>query len=456
MGRLLDFGLRRDVDDSGMLRHQARARRGTGAAAFAVALGLALLISGASAASVALASGTTHSTSLGLADGAAWEDANSAAWGPWGTYSIYVDGNLIGTKPADGTSWSCPKTVNVQYRDDAGNVTTLTDTIVLAVADTTPPTTTSSFNPSAGAVFNAGQPVILSAMDNVGGTGVKATYYRVDAGSYVAGTSFSATGDGLHTFSYYSVDNSNNTETVHVSNSFRIDTVAPVTTCSALSGHAYTGAQSFTLTPTDSGSGVAGTFWQLDTIAGAWTSGTVVPVAAPASGSVSHTVYFYSRDLANNSEATKSVTFSVAPAAGGTTHTTSLVLGDGAWVDANSAAWGPSGTYSIYANGVLIGTKPAGSPTWSCPQTAVPSGARLDIVESVGFASELFEYASSGPVTFSLTLPAGTARLEAATWSGFPGVSRVNEYSEDYDEVYTGIWLPPGTITGITYMAGGG
>ena len=73
--------------------------------------------------------------------------------------------------------------------------------------------------------YKATQAVTLTATD--AGSGVKATYYKIDAGAFAAATSFTVTGDGLHTFSYYSVDNANNTETTHVSNSFRIDTVAP-------------------------------------------------------------------------------------------------------------------------------------------------------------------------------------------------------------------------------------
>jgi hypothetical protein len=113
------------------------------------------------------------------------------------------------------------------------------------------------------------------------------------------------------------VDNANNTETTHVSNSFRIDTVAPVTTNSAVAGTTYTGSQTFILSATDaSGSGVASTWYQLDS--SAFLSGSSVTVAAPSSGSASHTIFWYSIDNAGNQEATKSVTFTVqAPAGGG-------------------------------------------------------------------------------------------------------------------------------------------
>ena len=139
----------------------------------------------------------------------------------------------------------------------------------------------------------------------------------------MAGTSFTVTGEGLHTFSYYSVDNANNTETTKVSNQFRIDTVAPVTTNTAVGGTTYTGAQTFTLAAADTGgSGVASTWYQLDS--GAWTAGTSVAVAAPVSGSAPHTINWYSRDVATNQEVTKSVSFTVAAPVGMTTLSATL------------------------------------------------------------------------------------------------------------------------------------
>jgi hypothetical protein len=245
-----------------------------------------------------------------------------------------VDGLTVTQTFRDGSTATLPiRTLNVTGFDSSAPVDdqTLTVTVsgkttsygirVIAKADTTPPATTSSFNPAAGSVYGANQPVTLTASDNSGGSGVKATYYKIDAGSWLSGTTFTVTGDGLHTFSYYSVDNANNTETTHVSAQFRIDTTAPSTTCDAVAAHTYTGSQTFTLTPTDtSGSGVASTFWQLDSTSGAWTSGTSVAVAAPSSGTASHTLYWYSRDAAGNTEVTKSVAFTVqAPTVADTT-----------------------------------------------------------------------------------------------------------------------------------------
>jgi hypothetical protein len=239
----------------------------------------------------------------------------STFWQLDSTGGSWTSGTSVSvTAPSSGT---VSHTLYWYSRDNATN-TEATKSVtfsVAAVVETIPPMTASSFNPASGANYNANTPVTLTASDNVGGSGVKNTYYKIDAGSFTIGTSFSVTGDGLHTFSYYSVDNNNNTETTHVSNQFRIDTTAPVTTSNIVANTTYQGAQGFTLSPTDGGSGVASTFGQLDSTVGAWTSGTSVAVSAPSTGTASHTLYWYSRDNVNNSEATKSVTFSIAAVA---------------------------------------------------------------------------------------------------------------------------------------------
>jgi predicted CxxxxCH...CXXCH cytochrome family protein len=229
-------------------------------------------------------------------NGAGWKLGNE----------IYLSAPLTGTRSYTLQYFSADHAMNQEP------VQTVSFTVRSATPDATPPATVSSFNPGAGAVFNANQAVTLSASD--AGSGVRATYYRVDAGAFSAGTSFTVSGEGLHSFGYYSVDNAINTETLHTSNSFRIDTIAPTTTCSALTGSSYTGAQSFALTPADpGGSGVASTWYRLDS--GAWISGSSAAVAAPAAGNASHTLSWYSRDLAGNQEATHSVSFTLlAPA----------------------------------------------------------------------------------------------------------------------------------------------
>jgi len=333
-------------------------------------------------------------------------DPGTGEFGPWTPYTAASE---ITLPEGDGE-----KIVRVQYRDDAGNATTLIDTIVL---DTAPPSTTSD----AVAAYVGVASITLTATDTPVGSGVASTRYRIDDGAEHSGTSVSVTppasGSVSHTVYFWSVDNSTNQEaensttfdvaasvadadpptgsvvidaddtwttssdvTLELSASdtggsglsqmrfsnddsswsawesysdtaswtlaagegprdayaqFRdaagnistsatdriaVDTLDPVTTCTAESGATYSGAQLFSLSPSDvGGSGIASTWWQLDSTAGAWTSGTSVLVAAPASGTVSHTIYWYSRDAATNEETVGSVTFSVsAPESGGT------------------------------------------------------------------------------------------------------------------------------------------
>jgi hypothetical protein len=269
---------------------------------------------------------TLSTTSVGTSTvGLSWTAASDSGSGV-AYYSVYTSaGSLVAT--TTGTSYTVtglpPSTAfgfYVKARDVAGNVSAASNTVVgttNSTPDITPPTTSASFNPASGAIFAANQPVTLTATDNAGGSGVKNTYYKIDSGSFVSGTSFTVSGDGLHTFSYYSTDNANNTESTHVSNQFKIDTIPPSTTSNITPGFTYSGAQSFTLSATDSGSGVSATYWQLDSTSGSWTSSTTVSVPAPSSGMAAHTLYFYSRDTANNAETTQSVSFGVAAIVGG-------------------------------------------------------------------------------------------------------------------------------------------
>ncbi len=169
--------------------------------------------------------------------------------------------------------------------------------------DTTPPTTTD--NAPAGWQDHA-VTVTLTPSDTGSGMsgGQAGTWYSLDGGAYTPGTSIAVSGNGSHTVSYYSKDSLGNAETPH-SATVLIDTTAPATTDDAPTGwqgHAVT----VTLTPTDSGSGMAGgqagTWYSLD--GGPDTPGTSVDVG----GDGSHTVSYYSKDFLGNPETPHSVT----------------------------------------------------------------------------------------------------------------------------------------------------
>ena len=104
------------------------------------------------------------------------------------------------------------------------------------------------------------------------------------------------------------------------------------------------------------------------------------------------------------------------------------------YVDADSSASGAWLNYAIYADDVLIGTKVASATsTWDCPETAISSGGHIDIVVNAGFASYSYILGSNVPVTYTINVPVGTARLAAATWSGFPNKSVVSTFDDDYE-----------------------
>jgi len=377
-------------------------------------------------------------------------DPGTGTYGAWITYaSTYA----ITLPSGDGV-----KTVNVQYSDNAGLVTTRTDTITLGtVTDTAPPTGTVVIAGGASYVNTTTVSLTLSATD-VGGSGVSQMRLSNDGSSWGSWEDYATTrawalipGAGTKTVFVQYRDGSLNASSSST-DSVGLDDAPPVTTSNAVAGTRYSGARTITLTPIDAGgSGIAGTWWQLDGTSGAWTSGTTISVPAPITGTVSHTVYWYSRDTATNQEGLQSVTFDVK-AGTVSVETTTLAATDWAWVDAGQGASGEWATYSIYVDGVLIGTKPAnGTSTWDCPQTDVSSGARIDIIRDCGFLNYGYLWDWNTPITNSLTLPEGSTRLEAATWDGFGNISVGDDWYDDYDDMYTYVVIPDTTITNITY-----
>ncbi|HLO04253.1 MAG TPA: LecA/PA-IL family lectin, partial [Symbiobacteriaceae bacterium] len=100
--------------------------------------------------------------------------------------------------------------------------------------------------------------VTFTATDNL--SGVAATYYTVDGGAPQSGTSFTLTGEGTHTVSFWSVDAAGNAETAHTA-TVLIDKTAPSisgsTDRAANAAGWYNAAVTVTFTCADSGSGLA-------------------------------------------------------------------------------------------------------------------------------------------------------------------------------------------------------
>jgi hypothetical protein len=104
--------------------------------------------------------------------------------------------------------------------DLAGNAKTSSSAPVQI--DLTPPVTTASAVPTA--FTNTDVSITLSATDNL--SGVNQTLYSLDGGTAKVGTAVTISTSGVHTLTYYSVDNAGNVESVHTV-TVKIDKTAP-------------------------------------------------------------------------------------------------------------------------------------------------------------------------------------------------------------------------------------
>ncbi len=132
-------------------------------------------------------------------------------------------GTVFTIAPPKSFATTC--TITYGSADRAGNVeaTKTVTVIVKALADTTPPVTTSN----AVASYTGPANITLTATD-VDGWGVAHTYYQLDTDPSVEGTSFSVSTIGSHTLEFWSVDKNNNEETPHTTANFKVAAAAPV------------------------------------------------------------------------------------------------------------------------------------------------------------------------------------------------------------------------------------
>jgi peptidoglycan/xylan/chitin deacetylase (PgdA/CDA1 family) len=258
---------------------------------------------------------------------------NGAACGPGYTSSVQVSlaatddtgGSGVkatyyttdGSTPTTGsTLYSAPFTVaatsTVKFFsiDNAGNAESLKSQQI--ILDTAAPTTSVSCNggPCAGTYTSAVQ-VSLSATDNTGGSGVKATYYTTDGTTpttsstpYIGPFFVAATS----TVAYFSIDNAGNAETPN-SQQIAVDATAPTTTVAcngaACSAGFYAADVQVSLAATDNtgGSGVKATYYTTD---GSTPTTSSTQYTGPLTVSATSTVKFFSVDKLDNAETPKS------------------------------------------------------------------------------------------------------------------------------------------------------
>lgn len=380
-------------------------------------------------------------------------DTGTKTFGEWTGYLATYAFTLAS---GDGT-----KTVRAEYRDAAGNTTLVSDTIVL---DTAVPTGTMVVNGDAATTTGCWVSVESAMSDATSGI----AQMSVDPGSGVYGSWIPytptyviqlPTGDGTKTVRVQYKDNAGMiaTRSDAIELTAASDVQQPVGSVLIDGGASVAKSTSVTLTLSatdEGGSGVTSMRFSNDNAS--WTSWETYAVTRSwsiASPDGDKLVYVQFRDGAGNVSqvCADAITLDTSLPLG----STSLSIAGGTWVDANDGASGAWGTFSIYVNDVLVGTKAAGaSTTWSCPQVETPAGGHIDIVVDCGFSSYAWIFDESRPTTWTVGLPPGAIRLVAATWTGFPTLGVGTDWYDPYEDYYTGVGIGTGTIENIRYAPG--
>ncbi|WP_159600654.1 OmpL47-type beta-barrel domain-containing protein [Agromyces humi] len=194
--------------------------------------------------------------------------------------------------------------------DVAGN--TASSTVDGIQIDRTAPTTTATVpDPLPSGWYADAVQVALTGHDAL--SGVAATYYRIDgAAAQPYAGSFSFTQKGTHTIAFWSTDVAGNSEDATVNSiTLKIDDVPPVTTVinpiSPASGWFVMSGIPVAFDADDAESGIAATYYEID---GGEAQTYGVPFTAElATGS--HSITYWSVDLAGNAEAKRTTIVNV-------------------------------------------------------------------------------------------------------------------------------------------------
>ena len=233
-----------------------------------------LKVTDTTAASVAITSpadnSSTTSSSINVSGNAS--DAS-------GIKGVTVNGNAATFTYDSGSSTSGTWTLNnvslvcgsnkitAVATDDSDNQNTKSTEInVTRTCDTTAPTSTHLLSSAANANgwHNQNVTVTLNATDNAGGSGVKEIRYSINNGAsavYDSANKPVISTEGTTTFSYFAVDNANNTENPVNSFQIKLDKTAPTSVSGSPNRVAdhngwYNASVGFTFTGTDTLSGI--------------------------------------------------------------------------------------------------------------------------------------------------------------------------------------------------------
>ncbi len=236
-----------------------------------------------------------------------------------GWYSTTVDATFTGSDPADGSglaavyhqlddqAWSTAGTQSITTegghrltyyaQDVAGNQSN--GEVVTFSLDSTPPTVslTPARPPAASGWYTASITFSLAATDLLSGGAM--SYYRLNGGLWQSATTFTLTNEGAYLIEYYGQDAAGNRSSVSSAQA-RVDAIPPATAYLIEGDQGengwFTSPLSVTLVPSDNGSGVAATHYQINN--GPWQNGTQFQLTADGY----YTLLFYSVDAAANVE----------------------------------------------------------------------------------------------------------------------------------------------------------
>ncbi len=263
--------------------------------------------------------------------------------GTWTTYAPF-------TVAAEGTH-----IVDYRSQDNVGNLEAFKTLTI--IVDNTPPVTTIAtgdpkYSAADGKLYVTGSTTFtLAATDSL--SGVAATEYHVDGGSWIIYAPFTIVAEGSHIIEYRSRDNVQNTETPKTQTVI-VDNTPPVTTITTgdpkytpVDGKLYvTSGSTFSLSASDNLSGVAKTEYRIDS--GTWT--IYAPFTVAAEGT--HIVDYRSQDNAGNLETFKTLTVVVD----NTPPVTVIASGDPKYTAADGKRYVTSGsTFSLSASDNLSG-----------------------------------------------------------------------------------------------------
>ncbi|MDD1756777.1 MAG: Ig-like domain-containing protein, partial [Methanomassiliicoccales archaeon] len=233
-----------------------------------------------------------------LAGEAVWDDGNDIA--AFSAAQI-LESRLVGRSLGD---WL--------RADGMHSVQIPSDALLIEVIppDTTPPETSYSLSGTLGSSGWYRSQVSVTMIASDSGLGVAYTHYRLNGGTWTDYSApFPVNNQGTSIIDYYSVDNAGNAE-AYKSVNVKIDLAPPITT-SDLTGTAggdgwYLSEVWLSLSGSDSTSGLQSIYYQLD--GGSWLRyQSVVSVVADGQ----HRLYYYSIDVAGNSESARQLSISI-------------------------------------------------------------------------------------------------------------------------------------------------